>query len=482
MRAHRLLKSFLLAMLVLGGCSDEDKQPAAASSPAATPVAEGAAPVTPAKPAAPAARKAVFTQEELDQMLAPLALYPDALLAQILMAATYPGGVADAVAWSKAHPDNSGDAAVQAVAEQPWDPSVQSLVAFPAALAVLGQDLAWVQRVGDAFLAEPDAVMDSVQRLRHKAKEAGHLESNEQQQVTEEPAAPATATSGSVEVVQQPSTIIIEPTQPQVIYVPNYNPSVVYGTWPYPSPPVYYPPPPGYYFGGALAAGLGFAAGVAIIDSIWGDCNWNNGDIDIDIDRYNNINRNRPINNTQNKWQHNAVNRDGVPYRDSANREKFSQRLPGSEQRDAFRGRDNARVDDRERARQSLQQRGIDAPATSNREARERAQVATREIQRDPQRQRAQAATRDISRESQARQRAQNNPQIRQQARQQRASTASTRNNAFTGARNPVQSRAQLSRGQASRAAASRPPAARASGRPVQRASAPSRSGGGRRR
>jgi len=270
MRTHRLLKSFLLAMLVLGGCSDEDKQPAAASSPAATPVAEGAAPVTPAKPAAPATRKAVFTQEELDQMLAPLALYPDALLAQILMAATYPGDVADAVAWSKAHPDNSGDTAVQAVAEQPWDPSVQSLVAFPAALAVLGQDLAWVQRVGDAFLAEPDAVMDSVQRLRHKAKEAGHLESNEQQQVTEEPAAPATVTSGSVEVVQQPSTIIIEPTQPQVIYVPNYNPSVVYGTWPYPSPPVYYPPPPGYYFGGALAAGLGFAAGVAIIDSIWG--------------------------------------------------------------------------------------------------------------------------------------------------------------------------------------------------------------------
>jgi len=98
MRAHRLLKSFLLAMLVLGGCSDEDKQSAAASSPAATPVAESAASVTPAKPAAPAASKAVFTQEELDQMLAPLALYPDALLAQILMAATYPGEVADAVA------------------------------------------------------------------------------------------------------------------------------------------------------------------------------------------------------------------------------------------------------------------------------------------------------------------------------------------------------------------------------------------------
>jgi hypothetical protein len=221
-----------------------------------------------------AAANALFDTVELDQMLAPLALYPDALLAQVLMAATYPGDVADAVAWSKAHPDSSGDVAVRAVADQPWDPSVQSLVAFPAALATLGQDPAWVQRVGDAVLAQPDAVMDSVQRLRRQAQAAGHLESNEQQRVSVQPAAPASSSSG--EVVQQPAatqTIIIEPTQPQVVYVPSYNPSVVYGTWPYPSsPPAYYPPPPGYYFGGALAAGLGFAAGVAIIDSLWGDC------------------------------------------------------------------------------------------------------------------------------------------------------------------------------------------------------------------
>ena len=220
---------------------------------------------------APPAKDPVFTQEQLEQMAAPIALYPDPLLAQVLMASTYPGEVAEAVTWSKANPNAKGDDAVKQVANQPWDPSVQSLVAFPAALATLGQDPAWVQRVGDAFLAQPDAVMDSVQRLRRQAQAAGHLESNEQQRVSVQPAAPASSSSG--EVVQQPAatqTIIIEPTQPQVVYVPSYNPSVVYGTWPYPSyPPAYYPPPPGYYFGSALATGLAFAAGVAILTGIF---------------------------------------------------------------------------------------------------------------------------------------------------------------------------------------------------------------------
>lgn len=513
---HRF--TMLLAALALAGCPDEDKPPVA-QEPAATTVAVTPAPTPASETAAvapPAKSEVVFTTEELDQMLAPLALYPDSLLAQVLMASTYPGDVADAVAWSKANPDSSGDTAVHAVASQPWDPSVQSLVAFPAALATLGQDPAWVQRVGDAFLAQPDAVMDSVQRLRRKAQAAGNLESNEQQRVTEQPAepapAPAPAPSGTSTVVQQsaaPPTIIIEPAQPQVVYVPNYNPNVVYGTWPYPSPPVYYPPPPGYYFGGALATGLGFAAGVAIIDSLWGDCDWGGGDVDIDVDRYNNINSNRQINANQNNWQHNAINRDGVPYRDQASRENFSQRLPGSEQRDAFRGRDTAQTADRERARQSLQERGIEAPATSNREARDRAQAATRELSRDPQarerlqgatpdgtrdqaRERAQAANRDAqvrqraqasTREAQARQRAASNPQARQQVRQQHASSPRTRDNAFAGARNPEQTRVQTSRGQASRATASRPQASRASGQTVQRAPrASSRSGGGRRR
>jgi hypothetical protein len=318
--------------------------------------------------------------------------------------------------------------------------------------------------------------MDSVQRLRHRAQAAGNLESNEQQKVTVQSA----AAGGPTTVVQEPApqqAIIIEPADPQVVYVPSYNPTVVYGSWPYPSyPPAYYPPPPSYYLGSALAAGLAFGVGVAIVDSLWGDCNWGHGDVDIDVNRYNNINSNRQINANQNKWQHNAVNRDGVPYRDRTSREQYGQRLAGSEQRDALRGREPARTADRERARQSLTQRGIEAPATSNREARERAQVAGREMREQPQvRERAQAS-------AQPRQRTQSSPQARQQARQQYSSERGSRNNAFADARNPSQARASASRGEASRASASRPRMERGA-QPVQRSvSRPSRSGGGFRR
>ena len=508
MRIERNFSAVLLAVLALVGCPDKDAPTAqdAQTAPPSTPVA---APPS-AAPAAPAPSAAVFRDEELDQMMAPIALHPDALLAQVLMASTYPGDVADAVAWSKANPKASGDAAVRQVADQPWDPSVQSLVAFPAVLDTLGQDPAWVQRVGDAFLAQPDAVMDSVQRLRRKAQAAGNLKSNEQQKVTVQ-AAPTSTTT----VVQAPpaeQTIIIEPADPQVVYVPSYNPSTVYGTWPYPSyPPAYYPPSPGYYLGSALAAGLAFGVGVGIVNSLWGDCDWGGGDVDIDVNRYNNINHNRQINANQNKWQHNAANRDGVPYRDRSSREQYGQRLAGSEQRDALRGREPGRSAERERASQTLSQRGLDAPATSNREARERAQTAEREGARQnlgergieapatsnrEARERAQTADRGMREQSQARQRSQasqrpqasaqprqrtqSSPQARQQARQTYSSAPGARNNAFADARNPARAQASVNRGQTSRAFASRPQAERSSGRSVQR-SVPSSSRGGAR-
>ncbi|MGH8486416.1 MAG: DUF3300 domain-containing protein, partial [Pseudomonas sp.] len=362
------------------GCNNEDSQPkkTATAPEAVAPVA----PVAPAESApAPPPSEMVFSTEQLDQMMAPLALYPDALLAQVLMATTYPGNVADAVTWSKAHPKASGDAAVKQVADQPWDPSVQSLVAFPQVLATLGQDPAWVQRVGDAFLAQPDAVMNSVQRLRAKAKAAGHLESNDQQTVIVQPqSAPAGGTTTVVQAAAPAQTIVIQPTNPQVVYVPSYNPSVVYGSWPYPSsPPAYYPPPPGYAIGTALATGLAFGAGVAIVNSLWGDCNWGHNDVDINVNRYNNLNVNHRINANQNNWQHNPQFRNGVPYRGQANRAQFDRRLPGSEQRTALRGDTPARVADRARARDSLAQHGIEAPATSNLEARQRVQSADRE-------------------------------------------------------------------------------------------------------
>ena len=217
---------------------------AAVPAPATAPAAAPANPPSTA-PVAPLAKDPVFTQEQLDQMLAPIALYPDPLLAQVLMASTYPGEVAEAVTWSKANPKATGDDAVRQVANQPWDPSVQALVAFPQVLVTLGQDPIWVQRLGDAFLAQPDDVMGAVQRLRHQAQAAGNLQSNQYQNVTIQnipPSAPAVESAPASN-----STIIIQPADPQIVYVPTYNPTTTYGTWPYPaSPPAYYPPPPAY--------------------------------------------------------------------------------------------------------------------------------------------------------------------------------------------------------------------------------------------
>lgn len=454
-------------------------------------------------PATAAAKDAVFTQEQLDQMLAPIALYPDPLLAQVLMATTYPGEVVEAVNWSKAHPDAKGDDAVKQVASQPWDPSVQALVAFPQVLATLGQDPVWVQRLGDAFLAQPDDVMGGVQRLRHQAQAAGNLQSNQYQNVTVQAvAAPAPApTSAAPAPASSTSTIIIQPSDPQVVYVPSYNPTTTYGTWPYPaSPPVYYPPPPAWYPGSALMAGLAFGTGVAIIGSLWGDCDWDNNDIDIDVDRYNNINRNNQITNNQNTWQHNTVHRDGVPYRDTKSREQYGRQLSGANQREAYRGDDAQRAQAREKARSSMDKHGIERPATSNREARDRAREAQSATSASNRMQagadrprtsdRSQGTTRN-TRESQpparqtaqVNQRAQGTSQTRQ-ATQNRpsASTGSARNNAFAGARSPSQTNAQASRGQASLASAQRPSASRSAGHQVSRPSSPpARQRGGRR-
>ncbi len=231
---------------------------------------------------------------------------------------------------------------------------------------------------------------------------------------------------------------------------------MVYGTWPYPAyPPVYYPPPPGYYLGGAVAAGIGFAVGVAVIDSLWGDCDWGNNDIDIDVNRYNTINDNRQLNIQDKTWKHDPVHRDGVPYRDRASREQYGKRLANSEQREALRGRDTARAAERDRARQSLEKRGFETPATNNRQARDRAQTADRTLRTS-------------------------DPTPRRET--QRSDTRSTRDNAFAGARSPERDRAYQQRGQTSQAAARRPPSARASGQPVSRPAASSSRGGARRR
>jgi Protein of unknown function (DUF3300) len=271
-----------------------------------------------------------FTREELDQMLAPIALYPDALLSQTLMAATYPLEVVEAARWSRANPGLKGDAAVAAVANQDWDVSVKSLTAFPQVLANMDAHLDWTQKLGDAMLGQQQDVADSVQRLRAEAAAAGNLASNSQQTVTYQG-------SGDDRMIE------IEPVNPAVIYVPYYNPTWAYGSWPYAAyPPVYYPPPPIYGYGAPLASGIMFGVGLAASSAIFGGWNWRRGNsyVNVNVDRAVHIDRTfnaATVNNGQ--WQHNADHRKGVAYRDPAVGQQYGQSRPGVDQRQQYRGR-----------------------------------------------------------------------------------------------------------------------------------------------
>ena len=196
------------------------------------------------------------SQEELDQLLAPIALYPDQLLTQILLAATYPLEVVEAARFVQQNPTLTGDALDQALADRNWDASVQSLAAFPQVLAMMNDKLEWTQRLGDAFLVDEQRVMDTVQALRRRAQAAGSLQSTPQQSV-----------------MSQDSDIIIEPVQPDVVYVPAYDPSFIYGPWWAPAyPPWFWYPPPiyGYPVGIMIAAGIVFGGGYAISHHHWG--------------------------------------------------------------------------------------------------------------------------------------------------------------------------------------------------------------------
>ncbi|MGX5027422.1 DUF3300 domain-containing protein [Enterobacter asburiae] len=303
----------------------EPAPPAPVAQQPATPVAQPAPVVAP-----------TYTAAQIDQWVAPIALYPDALLSQILMASTYPSNVIQAAQWSKDNPKMEGDAAIQAVASQPWDPSVKSLVAFPQLMSLMGENPPWVQNLGDAFLAQPQDVMDSVQRLRALAQKTGALQSTPQQTVTTvtKPAPAKTSTTEATTTTATapapaPTVIKIESADPQVVYVPTYNPNTVYGTWPNTAyPPTYLPPSPGEQFGNSFVNGLGFSLGVATTYAIFSNIDWDddddwdhhggynrNGDnnININVENFNKISGQR-LTDASRTWQHNPAYREGVPY------------------------------------------------------------------------------------------------------------------------------------------------------------------------
>ena len=302
-----------------------------------------------APPVTPAVVKSAFSTAQIDQWVAPVALYPDSLLSQAL---------------------KQGDAAIQAVSDQPWDASVKSLVAFPQLMALMGENPQWVQNLGDAFLAQPQDVMDSVQRLRQLAQQTGSLKSSTEQKVitttkkavpvkqtVTAPVIPSNTVLTASPVITEPATTVIsiEPANPDVVYIPNYNPTVVYGNWANTAyPPVYLPPPAGEPFIDSFVRGFGYSMGVATTYALFSSIDWDdddhdhhhhddddyhhhdgghrdgngwqhNGDnINIDVNNFNRI-TGEHLTDKNMAWRHNPNYRNGVPYHDQDMAKRFHQ-------------------------------------------------------------------------------------------------------------------------------------------------------------
>ena len=299
-----------------------------------------------------ASQAAKIPSEQLDSLVAPIALYPDPLLAQVLAASTYPLEIILLQQWLEKNKNLKDKELADAVAKEPWDASVQALAALREVVKRLGDDIQWTTDLGNAFLAQQNDVMEAVQRMRKKAQDKGTLQATEQQKV-------------ETRVVENKSVIVIEPANPQVVYVPSYDPVVVYGPAYYPYPPIYYP---GYY---AAGAAISFGFGV-MMGAFWGGgwgwgCGW--GGNNVYVNHNNNFNRNSNIgggnrtnigggnrtnigsgnrpsqlpagggnrgnrastlpaggglgDNARSNWTHNPEHRGGTPYRDRATADRF---------------------------------------------------------------------------------------------------------------------------------------------------------------
>jgi hypothetical protein len=287
----------------------------------------------PAQLQSQAQNQAPFSEAQIEQLAAPIALYPDPLLTQILMASTYPLEVVEAARWSRDNPNDKGTSLEGAMQSQSWDPSVKALTAVPQTLEMMNDKLDWTQLLGDAFLAQQQDVLNAVQKLRAEAQAAGNLQSTPQQVVTTAPVPSGVAASNA-----QP--IVIEPVNPDVYYVPVYNPAVVYGAWEYPAHLPFYWSPPGFVASNIIS----FTAGVAVGAAIWGGCDWWHNNVIINVNRYNIFNHTN-INVTDNTWIHNPAHRHDVPYPNASVAQRFG-RANEAAARDAFRNRADAQHDD----------------------------------------------------------------------------------------------------------------------------------------
>jgi hypothetical protein len=300
--------------------------PVAASAQTGDKPAAPGAQAQPASQTAPSAE--LLKPEQLEALVAPIALYPDELLANVLAASTYPLEVVQADRWLKEYKNLKSDALKGDVDKQPWDDSVKALASTSSVLTMMSEQLEWTNNLGDAVLAQQPDVMDAIQRLRTKAYDNKKLTNTKQQKV-------------SVQTQESKQVIVIEPAEPGTMYVPYYEPAVVYGDWPYTAYPPYYFGYPSYIGAGVVAAGLAFGTAWAIgrWGNYWGGgCNW--GNRNLYINHYN------KINNIGNNWQHNAAHRQGVRYNNTNVQQRFGNNnlKAGVSDRMDFRGRDGKQV------------------------------------------------------------------------------------------------------------------------------------------
>jgi hypothetical protein len=331
MTRARTLQAIGLTLLVAAGAGQVVGQTAATASGRTT---------VPKAP--PTNTSDGFSKDQLEQLVAPIALYSDALLAQMLMAATYPLEIVLADRFVKANANLKDSKLDEALKEYDWDASVKSLCRLPDVLARMSENLDWTQDLGDAVLGQKTELLDAVQRMRGKAYDSGNLKTSEQQVVT----------------VKEEKIIVIESPSPEVVYVPTYSPTVVYGGW---APPYWYYPPmyPYYPYGAGLVT---FGFGVAMGAAIWGGCGWGWGhsDIDINVDHHNNFNRNTNRNSVdhhrgagdrggRSSWNHDPSHRRGANYQNSKVASQYGGRGGSSRvSRDQARGFGGERTGTRE--------------------------------------------------------------------------------------------------------------------------------------
>jgi Protein of unknown function (DUF3300) len=364
-----------------------------------------------------------LNQQELAQLVAPIALYPDALLAQVLTASTYPLEVAMAARWSEKNPDLKGPALEDAMQKEPWDPSVKGLTSVPQVLAMMNDKLDWTQQLGEAFLAQPDDIQTAIQALRAKADEAGNLKSSQEQRVRRVAATPSPGYVGP------PEYIVIEPVEPDYIYVPVYDPVVVYGAgyW----PPAYVP---FFWYPRWWTVGpvIGFGAAAFVGPALWYHYNWGNrgyAAVQTNTALYSRFNRVNVTGGGQfQNWRFDAAHRANVPFKNTNLQRQFGnvgtrggqgvqtgqgqieqqrqQQMQQQQQREQQRQRQQGQQQQREQQRQQQQER-------------QQGQQQQREQQRQQQQERQQGQQQQREQQRQQQERQQGQQQQREQQRQQ---------------------------------------------------------------